>query len=418
MTDAYGPEVLVVGAGVAGLACALDLAGAGLRVRVLEASDAPGGRMRTDRRDGFLLDRGFQVFNPAYPQVRARLDTRELDLHPFTPGFLVHTPRGRVEITDVLRAPRALGALQHGLPGRLRDLAALAAMSARDAALPVRRLRSAPEEPARVSLRAAGLTPRFIDEVMRPFFAGVFLEDGLTTSSRMLHLVWRSMVRGRISLPARGIGAVPDLLAHRLPPGALVLECPVARLTDDGVLLADGGELPASHVVVATGPGAARRLLPEFPAVPTRSVQTFYHVAERSPLGRPIVLADSTLAILTSAVVSDVCPAYSPDHRALVATSVLGGPDAPGEPAVRRRLAEIHDTDTAPWTLLADYDIPDALPAMPSPWPLTRTTRAGHGRYVCGDHRATGSVQGAMASGTRAARELLADMSARVARGS
>lgn len=69
-------DVAVVGAGLAGLSCGRALARSGLRVRLLEASDAVGGRVRTDRVDGFQLDRGFQVFSTAYPELRRQLRLR------------------------------------------------------------------------------------------------------------------------------------------------------------------------------------------------------------------------------------------------------------------------------------------------------------------------------------------------------
>ena len=79
-------DVLIVGAGLAGLACAQDLTRAGLECRVLEASDGVGGRVRTDSIDGFLLDRGFQILLTAYPQVQQRLDVDALDLGLFEPA--------------------------------------------------------------------------------------------------------------------------------------------------------------------------------------------------------------------------------------------------------------------------------------------------------------------------------------------
>jgi predicted NAD/FAD-dependent oxidoreductase len=226
----------------------------------------------------------------------------------------------------------------------------------------------------------------------------------------MLHLVWRSMLRGRISLPAAGIGAVPELLARRLPPGCLALDCPVERIRDEGVLLADGRDIRARAVVVATGPAAAARLVPQLSTVATRAVTTFYHVAARSPWGKPEVLEDGASRVLNTVVLSDVAPSYSPDGRALIATSVLGEVAAAGEAEVRERLAVLYERDTASWEFLARYAIADALPAMPAPWPLNRATRVAPERYVCGDYRATGSVQGAMASGARAAREVVADL--------
>jgi phytoene dehydrogenase-like protein len=283
-------------------------------------------------------------------------------------------------------------------------------MSAHDVAVPVRRLKEAADEPARVSLRAAGLTQPFIDGVLRPFFAGVFLEPDLETSSRMLHLVWRSMIRGRISLPAGGIAAVPEQLAGRLPEDCLKLESPVERLRDEGVLLADGRDIRARTVVVATGAAEAAHLVPGLPAAATRAVTTFYHVADRSPLRRPIVLVDGEGEVLNTVVLTDVCPAYAPEGRTLISTSVLGEAGPADEKAVRERLAVLYGCDTGKWDFLAHYAIPDALPAMLPPWPLSRPTKVAPHRYVCGDHRATGSVQGAMASGARAAREVLADL--------
>ncbi|MBM9617347.1 NAD(P)/FAD-dependent oxidoreductase [Streptomyces zhihengii] len=402
------PDTVVVGAGLAGLACALDLCRAGLRVRLLEASDGVGGRMRTDRKDGFLLDRGFQVFNTAYPQVKRRVSLRPLRLRPLTPGVVAHTPAGPVRLTDPTRRPREAAAL---LPGRglsARDLAALGALTARDTFPPARLLTRGADRTTLSALHRAGLSEQAVDDLLRPFLAGVFLESGLTTSARFFHLVWRSMARGTLCLPAEGIGAVPAQLAARLPDGVLRLDTPVEAVTDSGVLLADGRELPAANVVVATDPATAGRLVPGLDVPATRTVTTYYHAAERSPLDEPTLMVDSTLAVLNTCFLTEAVPGYAPPGTSLISTSVLGG-DRPGaEEAVRRRLADLYAADTRDWLSVATFTVSGALPAMPPPWPLSRTTRVAPGRHVCGDHRATGSVQGALASGTRAAREVLA----------
>ncbi|MFJ4856096.1 NAD(P)/FAD-dependent oxidoreductase [Streptomyces sp. NPDC088730] len=405
-------DVVVIGAGVAGLACAADLTAAGLSVHLLEASDDVGGRMRTDRRDGFLLDRGFQVFNTSYPQVRKRLTLRDLRLHPFTPGMLVQTgtgSTGRVRFSDPTRRP---GSVRELLPGRLasgRDLLALGVLSARDMLGPVSAIKRRADRTTRTELADAGISEELVRTLLQPFLSGVFLEEELETSSRVFHLVWRSMLRGTLCLPAAGIGAVPAALAAALPPRTLSVDTPVHGLTDDGVLCEDGTERPAAAVVVATGPERAARLLPGLTVPETRTVTTYYHVARSSPLREPTLLVDSRRRFLNTVVLSEVVPGCAPVGYALVSTSVTGA-DAPGREArIRRDLADVHATDTAAWDLVATYSVPGALPAMPPPWPLSRTSRVGPGRYVCGDHRATGSVQGALASGARAAREVLAD---------
>jgi phytoene dehydrogenase-like protein len=401
--------VLIVGAGLAGLACALDLVAAGVPVQIVEAADAVGGRMRTDRQGGFLLDRGFQVFNTAYPQVKRRIDLKALQLRAFTPGVLLQAGDRRLRFTDPTRKPAGVADLLRGRLGGPADVLALARLSAADMFLPVGLIKRQPDRTTLAALGEAGVSPELCELFFRPFLSGVFLEDELETSARFFSLVWRTMLRGTLCLPRRGIQAVPEQLAAALPPGTIRLETPVARLTDDGVELPGGGEIPARAVVVATGPAEAEALLGSAIDVPaTRTATTFYHAAPRSPLGEPTLLVDTERKILNTTVLSEVTPGYAPDGRALVSSSVLG--DASGrEPDVRARLAELYGTDTAGWEHLASYPVYGALPAMPAPHPLSRTTRVSAGRYVCGDHRATGSVQGAMASGTRAAREFLAD---------
>ncbi|GHH76246.1 oxidoreductase [Kitasatospora indigofera] len=403
-------DVLVVGAGASGLACALDLRAAGLDVLLVEQAEAVGGRVRTDRRGGFLLDRGFQVFNTSYPQVKRRLRLRELRLRPFTPGVLVQTPRGRLRFTDPTRRPGAAADL---LPGRLgsgRDIAALGLLAARDGLLPPAVLRRGRDTSTRTALATAGVSSALVEDFLRPFLSGVFLEDELETSARYFHLVWRSMLRGTLCLPDAGIGAVPEQLAAGLPAGVLRLGAPVRELTAAGAALADGTELPARAVVVATGPGAAAALLPGLAVPATRTVTTLYHAAPAPPLAEPTLLVDSARRVLNTVVLSEVAPGYATDGRALVSTSVLGEGADGQEAEVRSVLAGLHGTDTSGWEHLASYTVREALPAMPAPWPLIRSSRFGAGRYVCGDHRATGSLQGAMASGTRAAREVLQDL--------
>jgi hypothetical protein len=208
------------------------------------------------------------------------------------------------------------------------------------------------------------------------------------------------MLRGTLCLPRRGIQAVPEQLAGALPAGTVRLETPVSELTGDGVLLADGRELTAAAVVVATAPAAAAALLPGLSVPATPTVTTIYHAAPVSPPAEPTLLVDTERLVLHTSVLSEVTPGYSGDGRALVSISVLGPDTAHPGPVA---------SEAGPNANPPGYTIDGALPAMIPPHPLSRRARVAPHRYVCGDHRATGSVQGALASGARAAREVLAD---------
>ncbi|MFI8524012.1 protoporphyrinogen/coproporphyrinogen oxidase [Promicromonospora sukumoe] len=407
MTD---HDVVIVGAGLAGLVAALDLTRAGLDVRLLERDEQPGGRVATERVDGFVVDRGFQVLNTSYPQVRRRLDLAALDLRLFTSGALVHRDGRLHRLVDPRRHPGGLvGTLGSGLLP-WKDKLALAAYAARAGYQPVARLLAEPETTAAQALRRRGIGDAGVERFLRPFLSGVLGEDELETSSRYVDLVWRSFARGRVGVPAAGMSAIPRQLAARLPDG--VLRCGVdVQAVDGGEVRSSEGRLRARAVVVATDPRTAGRLLPTLAVPPMRALTTVYHAAPEPPGTEPILLleGDDDRLIANSAVLSNAAPGYSGDGRALVATSLVGGAAAGvDEAAVRRRLARLYGVPTDDWAHVRTVSVPDALPgAQPPLGDLRRPVDLGDGLFVAGDHRDTPSVQGAMASGTRAARAVL-----------
>ena len=403
-------EVVVVGAGLAGLACASALHRAGRAVRVLEVSNGVGGRVRTDRVDGFQLDRGFQVLNTGYPEARRVLDLDALDLRYFDSAVTIRRGGRLHRVANPLQAPTQaatlLGAPVDGVRGRL----ALAAYVARAATLPVGSLLRRDDVPGPQAWHAAGIPDQVVRDVLTPFLTGVVLERQPATSRRFLDLMVRMFARGRTAVPAAGMQAMPEQLAARLPADAVRLETAVEAV-DRGVVVVDGREQPADVVVVATDPWTAHRLLPGLGAPPAaRGVTTHYHAAPPGTAGRATLVVDADgSGVANSMVLTAAAPEYSRDGRDLVATSVVhddSGPTPDGE-ALLSVLAELHERDTSAWQPVASYDLPHALPAMPAPHPFRRPVQVAPGVLVAGDHRDTSSIQGALVSGRRAAEAVL-----------
>ena len=406
----------IVGAGLAGLCAARVLVDAGLDVRVIEASDAVGGRVRTDAIDGYLLDRGFQLYNPAYPEGRRVLDHDALDLQAFTRGVLVATRGRRWRLADPRQHPtwawEALRAPVGSLADRRRFVAWALHQARRDPAAIVEELDMTTAQ----QLRGLKLSPRFVDAVLRPFLSGVFLESDLTTSRRFADLVIRTFVHGTPSVPARGMRQIPDQLAAMLPAQVITLGTAV-RSVDDRVVSTDDGEIRARAVIVATDPPAAAALLPGLVVPPMHAVTTWYHACDDVTLndGQPVLVIDGDHGgpVVNSVVMSHASAAYAPTGRALVSSSVLGvdsGVEA-GR-AVRRHLASLYGCDTAAWDEIAAYPIAAALPAMTPPHDFRRPVQLGAGMFVAGDHRDSSSIQGAMVSGRRAAESVLTELGA------
>jgi phytoene dehydrogenase-like protein len=408
MTDA---EVVIAGGGLAGLSAAVRLHRAGVSATICEAGDDVGGRVRTDRSDGFLLDRGFQVLLPAYPELRRLADLGALRLRPFRRGVLAMTGTGRQWLTGPWHGQQAAAGLARFLRGHGADGAALAALSLRDIIVPSSAIRGA--DP--VATTGDELRGRFstatIAEVLRPFLAGVFLDPSLDTPARLFHLLWRCFLRGGAAIPEDGMQALPRQLAASLPPGTVRTATRITHVGGSGVRTAAGQDIAARAVVIATDGDTAAMLAPELPAPRWHAVTTFYYRLPASPVHVPALIIDGLDELLLNTVVlSDVSPSYAPAGAALVAASVPGRADPTLEPRVRARLARLYDTGTRDWELLQTYAIPRALPALRAAAPLARPVRLAPGRYVCGDHRDTPSIQGALVSGRRAADAVLADL--------
>jgi phytoene dehydrogenase-like protein len=409
-------EVVVVGAGLAGLCAARRLATAGVDVVVLESADAVGGRVATDVVDGFLLDRGFQVYNTAYPEAARVLDHAALDLRAFTPGALIRVGDRLHRVADPRRRPLAAPGTVLAPIGSPRDKARVALLSARDALAPAGRLTTRTETTTYEALRQRGLSDTVIDRFLRPFLAGVFLERELSTSSRFFDLVWRTFARGSVCVPAGGMRRIPGQLAAGLPGGVVHTGVRVTGLRD-GTVDTEQGPVRAPAVLVATDPVTAAALLPGLPPPPMHAVTTVYHVAPEPPVTEPILLLDGERPgpVVNSVVLTNAAPTYSPDERALVSTSVLGV-DPPDDATLRRELERLYGLSTAGWEHLATVRVAGALPEAPPPLgDLRRPVELGNGRYVAGDHRDTPSIQGAMVSGRRAASAVLRARRPRVA---
>jgi phytoene dehydrogenase-like protein len=403
------PDVVVVGAGLAGLACALHLTARGVDVEVLEASDDVGGRVRTDVVDGLRLDRGFQVHNTAYPEPRRLLDQAALDLRPFVRGALVRYGARLHRVGDPRRVPTWALSTALAPVGGPRDKAALLALTARAVLPSPDALLARPETTAAEALRVRGLSDDVVERFVRPFLSGVFLEDALTTSSRFLDLVWRCFALGTQAVPATGIGALPRRLADRLPAGVVRLDSPVEQVRAGQVVVA-GQRRSARAVVVAVDPPAAARLLPGLAVPRMNGVTTDYHLAPEPPVAEAALVLDGERSgpVANTVVLTNAAPEYAPG-RHLVSSSVVG-PPAP-EDAVRAHLGRVYGVDTASWEHVARYEVPDGTPDQSPPMGrFRRPVRLDPGLYVCGDHRDSASTQGALVSGRRAATAVLEEL--------
>ncbi len=420
--DSPAPHVIIIGAGLAGLACARALRRQRVPFLLLDAADAVGGRVRTDTVRGFRLDRGYQVLLTAYPETQRELDYDALDLRPYHDGALVRVGGRFHRVSDPFRHPtQALGALAAPIGG-LGDKLRVARLRQDLRATPLSRLFRREETTTLDALRTRyGFSERMVDRFFRPFFGGIFLDRSLGASSRMFDFVFKMFSEGQTVLPADGIEAIPRWMARVLPEGALRLGTRVTALDGQTVTLEGGATLTAPHVVVATDAPAADALVGGVTPTAGRATTCVYYAALRSPLGGEPILAlngEGVGPINNLSVLTDVAPRYAPDDRALVSVAVVDAPEADGaayaseralEEAVRRQCIDWFGAEAGGWQHLRTYRIPYALPEQAPPFlsPPAKPVMRRPGLYVCGDHARTASLNGALAAGRAAAEAIL-----------
>ncbi len=429
-------DIVIVGAGLAGMRCAELLQKAGFETLILEAADAPGGRVRTDIVDGFHLDRGFQVLLTAYPETKKALNYRALKLRRFTPGALVWHGGKFHRFVDPWREPVNATRFLFDDIVTFRDKWHIALLRARVGRGDLASLFTRPDQSTHEFLRQFGFSPKMIHRFFAPFFGGVFLESELQTSRRFFEFLFRMFATGAAAVPAEGMGRMPQQLAARLEPGTLELNTRVVRVTRKqqrfAVTTEGGSTIEAKQVVFAVAEHALQPLLADLlPHTRAQARQprawnrttTIYYAAPISPIAGPILALNGEGPdggpINNLAVMSQVSRRYAPRGEELIAASVVGG--APqGDSAMQSLEGQVREhaerwfgaAQVKDWRVVGAYPLEYALPLARTTHWESSATRLTDNVYLCSDAQETPSLQGALSSGRRAADAILAQRGA------
>ena len=357
----------------------------------------------------------------AYPETRAALDYAKLQLCKFEPGALVRYRGAFHRFADPWRRPQYLFPTALSPVATLTDKLRVASFRKYTTRGTLEDLYQRPEQTTLELLQGRGFSDTIIRRFFQPFLGGVFLDRSLQTSSRMCEFVFRMFSLGDAAVPAGGMAAIPRQLAEALPADAISTNCRVDRINGTSAVTMDGQQIAAKSLVIATEKPAAQRLLGNAEPAPGNRVLCLYFAADESPIREPILVlnGEGEGPINNLCVPSRLDPSVAPPGKSLVSVSVLDEQATSDNDVlterVRTQLASWFGGAVEAWQHLRTYDIPFALPNQSPPAldPVAKPTTVSDGVFVCGDHCDTASINGAMASGRRAAEAVESHLSVR-----
>ena len=409
------PQIVIIGAGAAGLVAALELEKAGHAPVLLEASDRVGGRLKTDRVEGFLLDQGFQVLLTAYPEVQRYLDLKELGVRNFRPGGHVHTRQQHFRFADPLREPAQIIRSTLSPVGTLADKIKLAKLGLKLRSKSIEDCFKGYESSSTMDyLWKEGFSEQIVERFFRPFFGGIFLEQELYTPAAMFRFIFKMFGEGNAALPADGIEAVPRQLLARLSATTLRTGVRAQKIEGQTVMLDDGSRLEApGGIIVACPP---HQLLPQLAGTETawKSTSNLYFYSSRRLKENRLInlVSDPTSLINTFAVLDEVSPGYKLENQGGSLISVTLRESVTRESQLGQAEQDLLRHSRLPndsLRFLKHYEIRQALPKLD---PVSYRYDPTHARvrdrvFLAGDVQLNGSLDAALRSGRLAAEGLL-----------
>lgn len=397
-------DVIIFGAGVAGLVAAKKCEESDLSILLIDADSEVGGRVQSDQVEGFTLERGFQVLIDTYEKAEELLDFDALSLKKFEPGAKIYDDKGSFSIGDPLRKPSALLSTAFSRVGTFSDKLKMLSLSKKLQSKSLSEVFEGKRQPTLDYLRDFGFSEKIIQNFFKPFFGGIFLERELSTDAAMFRFVFRNFSKGSACIPAKGMGEIPRQLQADLKKTEIKLNTKIVKVNQDpSIELADGSIIKASKIIVACNPD---HLLPQMDhPIVWNHTTTMYFSGEKSLPSMSCTIGLDTRvksSINNFARHDEVVPQSAPSDRSLWSVTVRG-PQKPSE--VQRDLASLLNVQSSQLHFLKQYDIPYALPRVLSPaltLPPEQSMVTDH-IHLAGDYLTNASIDGAMRSGEIAA---------------
>jgi hypothetical protein len=389
---------VVVGAGLAGLACAKYLQDSGVNYLLVDENSYVGGRVHSVKENSYTYDSGFQVILNSYPEFKNFIDLKSLDMRYFNSGCLIYTPEKMQNLANPILHPSHLLNETLSTFVDMKDKSNVISLIFKSHF----NFEKAPKTSTLHFLQEHGFSPHFIDMFWKPFFAGVMLDEDLTVDSRFFLFLLKSFSSGAVGLPAEGMQQLPNAIYKMLNPDCVVLNRKAVEITSSAVMFDDGEVLRASGVAVSRAPSDHKS---DFFSVEN----LYFRTSEKLDWGKWLVIVPPRygMSINNIALLSEVAPEYVQfKNETFISVSVLKSKFV-SEEKVSEELKKIIGRPIKDLEFLKRISVRKALPKV---FGTENGFINKKGISYFGDWATTPSINGAIESGRKMAQQILLDL--------
>ena len=281
-------KIYIIGAGISGLIAAKVLEESGYSPTLIESSNNVGGRIKTIIKEGYQLDKGFQVLLTEYPKAKKHLDYRALRLQKLVSGACIFINNKQFIIGNPIRNISLLIPTLFSDIGNISDKLKILKLYLYLRFKSIEKIFSSKELKTIDYLEKSGFSKKIIENFFEPFFAGIFLETELSTSSRMFEFVFKMFAQGDVAIPESGIQEIPYQIAKKLTRTNFMFSTQVDKILEGEIILKNKSKIKSDYTIIAT---EAKNLLEghNLSSVKWKSCVNFYFEIEKKSLRNGLI---------------------------------------------------------------------------------------------------------------------------------
>ena len=400
-------SIVIVGGGIAGLQAAHILQNKGLDFILIEKSMSLGGRVQSEEFQGYILDHGFQVLQTAYPEVQRSLQISKWDLSYFQSGAYVLNEGKFKPFLNPLKSPLLFLKNIDSAGATIFDFLKLAWIWLKTQGS-ISPINFDPETTSELISRYR-FSEKFQRNFLRPFFAGIFLDDQLSPPASLFFYYMKQFLEGKAALPKNGIGDIALDLASGIPKEKIMTGVWVTEIKGKTLQLSNDETVHFDQLILATDPKQACELLKiDFPPQAHFGSKTFYFSMDKkleTPLPLIHLMPLHSSPLLHFSCLSQVNPALAPEGKHLMSATSLQMDLTDKE--VAEELARVLDLSPNDFIFLKSFSIPHSLYKLGCFAEVCQKAEAKN-IMLAGDYTLFPSLQAALSSGRNAAEIIVA----------